>query len=217
MDLQAAYALIGKPAFDLIVTEEDSSEAYYVRHYEHFDWPAGASGPTVGIGCDCGYMTTEEIRRNWTGIVDAATVAALERAAGLRGQAAHAFVEHYGNTVTITWDEAIAEFATRELPHWVATVEGDLPHFVELAPDCKGALVSLAYNRGASFHAPGPRFVEMRAIAASMAGERFERIPAEILAMQRLWPRGSDLWRRRAHEAALFAQGLKDGEPAAVH
>jgi hypothetical protein len=48
-----------------IVTEEDSGEAYYTRHYEHFEWPQGASGPTVGIGYDCGYVTADQIRKDW--------------------------------------------------------------------------------------------------------------------------------------------------------
>ena len=37
----------------------------------------------------------------------------------------------------------------------------------------------------------------------------FAKIPGEILAMRRLWPVGGDLWRRREHEAALFAKGLQ--------
>jgi hypothetical protein len=32
---------------DLIVTEEDSRQAYYARHYVCFEWPEGASGPTA--------------------------------------------------------------------------------------------------------------------------------------------------------------------------
>src|ERR1700743_1588912 len=75
-------------AIDLIVTEEDSSPAYYAKHYTHFEWPAGASGPTVGIGYDCGYSTADQIRADWTGFVDEATIVALLRAAGLRGNAA---------------------------------------------------------------------------------------------------------------------------------
>ena len=27
-------------AIDLIVTEEDSGQAYYTKHYDHFEWPA---------------------------------------------------------------------------------------------------------------------------------------------------------------------------------
>ena len=30
-------------AINLIVTEEDGNQAYYTRHYTHFEWPEGAS------------------------------------------------------------------------------------------------------------------------------------------------------------------------------
>jgi hypothetical protein len=72
---------------DEIVTEEDSGQVYYTHHYTHFDWPAGASGPTVGIGYDCGYSTADQIRRDWSPYVSVDTVNALVRAAGLKGSA----------------------------------------------------------------------------------------------------------------------------------
>src|SRR5579872_3292904 len=101
---------ISDDAVNLIVTEEDSSEAYYTRHYTHFEWPQGASGPTIGIGYDCGYVTGSEARADWTGIADDSTVENIVRACGLRGQAAAAFVRVHGHSVTITWDQALAEF-----------------------------------------------------------------------------------------------------------
>lgn len=196
-------------ALDLIVAEEDSNEAYYARHYQHFEWPQGASGPTVGIGYDCGYVTAAELRADWSGIVDDATIAALERACGLRGAAAQAFVHARGASVTIPWDRAIAEFRDREMPKWERHVAAALPNTALLSGDCFGALVSLAYNRGAGgFSAPGARYAEMRAIKAHMAAKEFARIPGEFLSMRRLWPSGGDLWRRRGHEAALFERGL---------
>jgi GH24 family phage-related lysozyme (muramidase) len=196
-------------AIDLIVTEEDSDEAYYTRHYEHFDWPAGASGPTVGIGYDCGYSTAAQIVADWNGFVSAATIAALQRAAELKGEAAHEFVERYASSVTITWDQSIAQFSGRELPKWEAQIEKALPNTDELSGDSFGALVSLGYNRGTGgFHDPGPRDTEMRAITAHMEAKQFAKIPMEFLSMRRLWPKGGDLWRRRGHEAALFTRGL---------
>jgi len=206
---------ISQAAFDLIVREEDGNEFYYTRHYEHFDWPAGASGPTVGIGYDCGYVTQSELRQDWAGIVSDATIEALARAVGLRGEAAHAFVRMHGRSVTITWDPAIGEFSTRELPKWIARVKAALPNYDLLPPDCRGALVSLSYNRGTGgFHDPGPRYSEMRAITALMAARDFARIPDEFLSMRRLWPEGGDLWRRRGHEAALFDDGLAKASEA---
>jgi len=199
---------ISDDAFNLIVTEEDSSEAYYTRHYQHFDWPEGASGPTIGIGYDCGYVTAAEARADWADIVEEATIDAIVAACGIKGEAAGAWVRAHGASVTITWDQAIAEFRNREVPKWVGRVAASLPNLDKLTPDSLGALVSLAYNRGCSFDLPDPRYAEMRAIKALMASEQFAKIPAEFLSMRRLWPRGGDLWNRRAHEAALFQKGL---------
>jgi hypothetical protein len=200
--------MVSDDALNLIVTEVDGSEAYYTRHYEHFEWPAGASGPTIGIGYDCGYVSAQEAKADWTGIVDDAAVAAILRACGVRGGAARAWVRAHGGSVTVTWDQAIKQFRDRELPKWIQRVQGALLHCDKLSPTSFGALVSLAYNRGASFGAPGARFAEMRSIKQHMSTENFAAIPGDFLSMRRLWPRGGDLWRRRGHEAALFQKGL---------
>lgn len=196
-------------AVDLIVREEDSGPDYYARHYTHFEWPQGASGPTVGIGYDCGYSTPEQIRLDWAGFVSGETATALMRAAGLKGEAAHQFVRAHGASVTITWDQAIAQFTAHELPKWEAKLVHDLPNTDMLSGDSFGALTSLIFNRGdGGFHAPGGRFLEMNAISRHMADKQFAKIPGEFLAMRRLWPPNGDLWNRRGHEAALFEKGL---------
>jgi GH24 family phage-related lysozyme (muramidase) len=201
-------ATVPDEAIAFIFAEEDGSEAYYTRHYLHFDWPQGASGPTIGVGYDCGYVSTGEARIDWDGIVDQPTVEAIVKACGLRGSAAHQFVLGHRDSVTVTYDQAMREFREREIPKWVKRVRAALPNTDRLPPLCLGAIVSLAYNRGPSFDAPGARFAEMRAIKAHMTALNFQAIPADILSMQRLWAAGGDLWRRRAHEAALFQKGL---------
>jgi GH24 family phage-related lysozyme (muramidase) len=200
--------MISDAALDLIVAEEDSSPAYYAKHYQHFEWPEGASGPTIGIGYDCGYVTREEAAIDWSGILSETMMAVVTRACGLRGQVAAAFVRAHRNEVTVTWDQALQEFREREVPKWIAQLQAHLPNLVKLSPDSLGALLSLAYNRGPSFDAPGPRYAEMRAIKSFLAAQNFSRIPAEFLSMRRLWPAGGDLWKRRGHEAALFQKGL---------
>jgi GH24 family phage-related lysozyme (muramidase) len=197
---------ISDDAFNLIVSEEDGSEAYYTRHYEHFEWPEGASGPTIGIGYDCGYASVQEATADWTGIVD--DVAAITRACGIRDEAAGAWVRAHGGSVTVTWDQALKEFRERELPKWIQRVQGALLNCDKLSQSSFGALVSLAYNRGTSFGAPGGRFAEMRSIKQHMSNQNFAAIPGDFLSMRRLWPKGGDLWRRREHEAALFQKGL---------
>lgn len=198
-----------RAGIDLIVTEEDAGQVYYTRHYSHFEWPEGASGATVGIGFDCGYSTAADIKAAWTGIIPDAMVAMLMRAAGLKGEAAAAFVAQHRTSVTISWDQAMAEFDNRELPIYEAACRKALPNYGLLSGDCAGAIDSLAYNRGAAgFHAPGDRYREMRMIALYIASKQFNLVPAQYLSMRRLWPVGGDLWRRREHEAALFQRGL---------
>jgi hypothetical protein len=90
----------------------------------------------------------------------------------------------------------------------------------ELSADSLGALVSLIYNRGASFsiseaNDPTGRFREMRNIKGHMANKAFDQIPGELLAMRRLWlgvPDMRGVVLRREAEAALFKQGLA-GKP----
>lgn len=201
---------ISEAAFDLIVREEDSDEAYYTRHYQHFEWPQGASGPTIGIGYDCGYVTPGEARLDWAGVVSDGTIEAIVRACGLKGAEAAQFVRLHRSSVTVTWEQAISEFRNREVPKWANRVTAALPNCELLSPDSFGALVSLSYNRGTGgFNDPhNARFAEMREIRRMMQAKQFDHIAGEFLSMRRLWPRGGDLWNRRGHEASLFAQGL---------
>lgn len=201
--------IIPDECVSFIENEEDGSRAYYVKHYEHFEWPLGASGPTIGVGYDCGYVTVKEAIADWSGIVPDDTVNAICRATGLRGEAAEIFVRAHGGSVTITWEQAVAEFKQREVPKWFDRCRAVLPNFDALPPLCQGAILSLTYNRGAGgYENPGARNAEMRAIRADMIEKKFDRIPLQIVSMRRLWPRGGDLWKRRMHEAALFQKGL---------
>ena len=192
----------------LQVTEEDGDQQYYLRCESHFSWPGGASGPTVGVGYDCGYSTAAGIQTDWAGFIDQARIDLLKTAAGLTRGRAQQFVAAHGHSVTISWDESLAQYKAHELPKWEAIVRAHLPNTDLLSGDSFGALVSLTYNRGPSYDAPSSRYLEMRNIKAHMAAKRFDLIPAEFLAMRRLWPPGKDLWNRRTHEALLFRDGL---------
>jgi len=196
-------------AINLIVVEEDSGQAYYEKFYQHFEWPEGASGPTVGIGYDCGYVTAQQIQEDWAPYISAQMVKALQVAAGLKGETAHRFVQQAGRSVTIPWAQAMAQFTGREMPKWEARVRAALPNTNLLSGDSFGALVSLGYNRGTGgFHDPSPRYAEMRHITAHMAAKEFDKIPGEFMAMRRLWKPGSGVYKRRKHEADLFQKGL---------
>jgi GH24 family phage-related lysozyme (muramidase) len=198
-------------ALSLIIDEEVTDERTYREKYQHFDWPGGKSGPTVGIGYDCGYCKPNEIRADWAGILSEAQIAVLVSAAGItRGKAA-SWVKAHKRDITITWEQARRQIVEREIPKWEARLADAVPNVRLLPEDCYGALLSLAYNRGASFTLDGDRYTEMRAIRAHMAAQSFAAIPAEIRSMKRIW-RGTDvgngLCARRDAEADLFAKGL---------
>ena len=195
-------------AIDLIVMEEVTSEKLYNLKYQHPEWPGGASGVTIGIGYDCGYSTPTIIQGDWGNKLPATMVAALEAVAGIHGSAAASHAHELRGVVTVPWAVAMAVFIGRDMPKWETTVTKALPNTDRLAPDSFGALVSLAYNRGASFSAAGERYREMRAIRDHLANEQFAEIPDDIRSMKRLWPNVVGLRNRRDHEAILFEKGL---------
>lgn len=211
-NLGQAMESISDAAIDLIIAEEVTDRAYYAKRYRNFQWPGGASGPTVGIGYDCGYVTRDELAQDWAGLVDANAIAWLQAAVGIKGAAARDWVRQHGRGVTIEYDVAMRQFAERELPKWIARVRASLPRFDELPPDCAGAIVSLAYNRGCSWDLTGDRYVEMAWIKEHMRAGDFPAIPQEIRRMARLW-KGA-VHERRLKEAALFERGLADLAPA---
>jgi hypothetical protein len=195
-------------AIDLIVAEEVSSQAIYTAKYQHPEWPGGASGVTIGIGYDCGYSDPHQIAADWGDKLAGPMVAALEAVAGIHGSPASSHARELRGVVMVPWDAAMAVFTERDMPKWEAIVAHALPNTDKLHPDSFGALVSLSYNRGASFSQPGDRCHEMRDIRELMAAEQFEQIPNEFRSMKRLWPNVLGLRLRRDHEAALFQRGL---------
>jgi uncharacterized protein (TIGR02594 family) len=200
--------LISDKARDLIVFSEVSSRAAYDKRYCRPEWPQGRSGVTIGIGYDCGYTTRDGLQRDWQGAIPQAMIAALGPAVGVKGSAAGPLARRLRASVNVPYAAAISVFDGRDVPKWVAMVRRALPNTELLNPDCLGALVSLAYNRGASFSNQGGRYAEMRAIRTHMANKDFARIPAEFRSMKRLWPSMRGLLIRRENEAQLFEFGL---------
>jgi GH24 family phage-related lysozyme (muramidase) len=206
---------IAQKASDLIVACEVSSEAAYKREYYRPTWPKGASGVTIGIGYDVGYVTPSELAGDWQGIISEAELSQLSKACGITKEAAAALASRL-QSVSISWDDAIKEYYNETQPRYVGLTEASLPNTKELRPESLGALVSLVYNRGASFSIPeskdpSGRFREMRNIKDHMENKAFARIPGEFRSMKRLWEGQSDmrgLLLRRDAEAALFAFGL---------
>jgi hypothetical protein len=202
---------ISQDAFDMIVDLEVSSRAVYQKKYTRPIRPGGASGITIGIGYDCGYATAAQIATDWGAVLPATMVKALQGIAGLTGMNAQATLTSVRTKVEVPWDASLTVFASTSLPKFAA-LAAKLPNYADLHPHCKGALVSLVYNRGASFSNAGDRYQEMRAIKAHMAASRFAAIPTEFRAMKRIWasdPSLKGLLVRRDMEAELFERGLR--------
>ena len=197
-----------KRAIDLIVSFEVTDEATYKAKYQHTEWPGGASGVTIGIGYDLGYATKVQIAKDWAGQLPDAMIAVLKTASGVTGDPAKALAKSMTTSVTVPWNIANAVFAAATLPDTNKAVIKALANTDQLSGNSFGALVSLVYNRGASFTKTGPRFIEMNNIKNHMSAKAFSKIPDELLHMQRLWPTVPGLQRRRREESALFSAGL---------
>ncbi len=208
--------LISQAAFDFIVQEETGGEACYNQKETHPDWPGGASGVTIGCGYDLGYCTPQQIAADWNGYLAKEVIAQLQSVSGIKSSPAQSHA-HELHGISIPWSAAIAVFLNIDVPRWTDAVVRQLPTAYKLPEDSLGALVSLAFNRGASFTLPGDRYKEMRAIRAEMGAQNFSDIPDQIRAMKRLWPLDTDehkdLRNRRDHEATLFEKGLHDEKP----
>lgn len=200
--------IISQRAFDLIVSEETGGQRQYEATEIHPTWPGGASGVTIGIGYDCGYESAASIKADWSEHLPEATVTELCSCAGIHGSPARALAHELRSSISVGWTVALDVFKQRDVPKWEAIVTKALPNTDKLPPDSFGALVSLCFNRGASFDLPGARYSEMRNIKHYMTTEEFDLIPVAIRGMKRLWPDMSGLRNRRDHEAELFEQGL---------
>lgn len=202
---------ISEAAITLITTFEVTDRARYEAKFQQPIWPAGESGVTIGIGYDLGYVTADWLNEDWEARLADGELATLRKVCGLRAEEARDALAQVRD-VAVPWDIADQQFRTRLLPRYVALTLARLPNTDKLSNDSLGALVSLVYNRGASFRKDGPRYREMRMIRQHMVNEAYDAIPAELRSMARLWtgvPNMRGLVLRRELEAALFERGLK--------
>ena len=217
-----AQPRISDAALQLIVSCEVTDAATYRRLYQRPTRPGGASGVTIGIGYDLGQTTADQARKDWSAWLSPATMTRLAQCCGVRGDKAQPMAAALAD-VSVPLEAAVAIFRSTSIPTTIKEVVAAIPAAAALPPDCLGALVSLAYNRGPSFHVVDDRHREMRAIAAAIADGQIGQVPNQIRAMKRLWVENPDdppdQWRpmhnlaglltRREAEAALFEAGIK--------
>lgn len=198
-------------AESLILNAEVGSQADYDCRPT---WPGGASGVTIGIGYDLGYMGPLAVAADWGPHLPATTVKRLQQVAGVKGQPASG-ATHALQDVSVPWDAARAVFDARDVPRTVNETIIAFPGSGSLPDDSFSALVSLVFNRGALISSSDPatalRRIEMAQIRDAISQDRPTDVPAYIRAMKRLWPAGTGedgLRARRDAEAQLFASGL---------
>lgn len=204
---------ISRRSFDDIVGYEVTSEALYNKRYRWPTWPGEQSGVTIGIGYDVGQQSKAQFLADWSGRIPAAMLKALAKTCGVTGPAARPLAAKLRGVVDIPWDVALDVFSNHDVPRYLAICRHALPGFDDLSPDCQGSILSIVFNRGASFNNGGARYAEMRGIKAAMKSGDLARIPALIRSMKRLWAADSGLIPRREREAQLFEHGLAASHP----
>ena len=210
---------IGDNAKTLIVRCEVTSQARYESVYKVPTWPQGASGVTIGIGYDVGYVTLFDFKENWIDYIPEEYVAAFTPAIGVKGRPAESLAKSMSHLI-IGWNTAVRQFNVKTLPFYISETETAFSNSSLLPVDSFGSLVSLVYNRGSASYInagskdasdPLDRRREIREIKNLMIQKNFTEIPNQIRSMKRLWqgnPNAAGLVIRREAEALLFELGL---------
>lgn len=223
-----AAARVSDRAFKLIVDYETGGKAFYEQVIKSRPiWPREASGITIGFGYDLGYVSLDEYRRDWADVIATLTAtqkSAMEACIGFHsGKDSAATMQGLlaaVRDIVFNWDASQVVFKAKTLPKFALLTEQALPNCNLLNGDCFGVLVSLTFNRGASYSKPQKpgdikdRYREMRAIRADMVAKNFADIPKQMKDMIRIWVGTAvetGLRRRRIDEANLFSSGLAAG------
>jgi GH24 family phage-related lysozyme (muramidase) len=193
-----------KKALDLIYKYEvGGGEQYYNKFLKRFTWPAGASGPTIGIGIDCAYYTPKELSSLFS-FLPLRQRQLVEAASGKTGQSGREYTKVLRKEgIEVSWTEAQKIFMFTTWPKFAALTDKTFPQADQLCDSAYGALVSLVFNRGGSLS--GNSRSEMRAIRGLVPKKNYAAIAKEIRRMKRLWEGKNmeGLLRRRDAEADL--------------
>ncbi|MGF1628747.1 MAG: peptidoglycan-binding protein [Kiloniellaceae bacterium] len=198
--------IIPTEAVTFIVSEEVGGRKYYDRHVAIPHFPGEASGVTIGVGYDLRFQEAADFEADWSGTLTSEQMASLRPHLGKPGskEACDAL-----STLRIPFSAAWQVFVKRALPRAVDQTAGCYGSLDALPPLCRGALVSLVYNRGTKLTGDSRR--EMKAIRDHIAADRLDQVAVEFESMKRLWPGSDGLRKRRDKEAELWRRGLAGG------
>jgi GH24 family phage-related lysozyme (muramidase) len=196
-----------KPSLDtlklLFDYEVGGGKPYYDKYLSKFTWPGGASGPTIGIGVDCGYYTKEEIAKIFHFLKND-QIKLIQGASGKTGSSGKEYTKILREAgIVVSWDQAKEIFESLTWPKFARLTEKAFPEVEELCDNAYGALVSLVFNRGSAMQ--GDSRLEMRNIRDLVPKKNYKGIAKELRKMKRIWQgKGLDgLLERREAEAKL--------------
>lgn len=183
--------------------EVGGGKPYYDKYLSKFTWPGGASGPTIGIGVDCGYYTKEELAKIFYFLPND-QIKLIQGASGKTSAAGKEYTKTLRDAgITVSWDQAKEIFETLTWPKFAKLAERAFPGLDKLCDNAYGAIVSLVFNRGSSM--TGDSRLEMRNIRDLVPKKNYKGIAKELRNMKRIWKgKGLDgLIERREAEAKL--------------
>jgi hypothetical protein len=187
-----------------IAREEVGSREFYDKFAACPHCPGEVSGVTIGIGYDLRYQELRNFENDW-GPELARDV--LEKLRPYLGQPGGPAAAASLRTIKIPFYRAWRVFLKTTLPRYLSHTREAYPQLDGLPEGCRGALVSLVYNRGPGLN--GSRRREMRAIREHLAAGKLKKVAAELTAMKRLWPGNTGLRARRDRETQLWQEGLE--------
>jgi len=206
---------------DKIIAEEinggklKNMQDYYEKKYKCPNWPKHKSGITIGIGYDLGYKEKNEIIDDWKGFLREEKLNLLLKAQGLKGKKADAHLnknKNEFNTIKIPYNVAYKVFIYRTLPKRIRLARRNYPKIDNLNCKCRGALISLFFNRGMDEN--GRK--RMGAIGWLLRSydpknpKSIKSIGKHIEKMKDLWGTKSGLHDRRIRESKLFNEGFNE-------
>jgi hypothetical protein len=217
--LQAAVAAAPDPfppltaaGITFVAQAEVSDAATYRKKFQGPCWPSDKSGITIGIGYDCQFVSADQLRNDWSAVLDSQMINTLAAACGKVGSR-DMLASVKG--VVIPLPVAMSVFVKRSLARYLQHTRDIYPQIDDsiLTPAQRTALVSLVYNRGTRLtdnNAALQERREMRTIQSLLAAGSLDAVADQLESMTRLWDptKLGGLIKRRRDEALLWRRGF---------
>lgn len=185
-----------------VINFESGGESYYNKALKRVCWPGGASGLTIGIGADLGYMSREEFEKYFSKYFNEEQSSRLKSVIGLKGAIAKSKLTSVKD-IELNWENAMEAFIEWTLPKFWRLSNVLWSGLDQLKEKAQVALVSIVFNRGSS--TKGSSRAEMRNIKSLVVKKDYKGIASEIRSMKRLWVGKNldGLIKRREQEAKM--------------